>query len=101
MSFEVPFAIADVSALVVKFGSLAFPDGFGPDLLLLTPSASGEWVSLVGLGGGAIALPPNPCKDMVVGVGFHRGHHTLLLRKWMMDRNTPTSSIFRNMSGHC
>ena len=81
MSFEVPFAATDVLAVVVKFGSLAFPDGFGPDLLLFSPPASGEWVSLVGLGDGAVALPPNPCKDMVVSIGFHGGHHTLLPRK--------------------
>ena len=96
VSFKVPVATTDALAVVVKFGSLAFPDGFGPDLLLLSPPTSGEWVSLVGLGGGAIALPPNPCKDMVVGIGFHGGHHTLSPRKRMMDRNTITSSIFRN-----
>ena len=97
VSFKVPLAATDASAVVVEFGLLAFPDGFGPDLLHLSPPASGEWVSLVGLGGGAIALPLNPCKDMVVGIGLHGGHHTLLPRKWMTDRNTTTSTIFRNV----
>ena len=34
---------------------------------------------------------------MVVGIGLHGGHHTLLPRKWMTDRNTTTSTIFRNV----
>ena len=37
VSFEVLLAAADTSAVVVEFGSLAFPDGFGPCCLYLLP----------------------------------------------------------------
>ena len=90
--FGLPLATTNTSAMVSEVCSLAFPDGFGPDLLLLSPPASGERVSLVGFRGGAVAPPPYPCKDMVIGIGFHGGHRALLPRKRMTDRNTTTSS---------